>query len=102
MGRNTWVRGNECPRLYAALHVIEIPYFVQLVCIRTLNDGIDTSRRLESCNYLSRRVGRGRGGDNASVGQPSVGRQSFEQGDNLVEKIDDLFLRGIICIAIGI
>ena len=88
--------------MYAALHVIEIPYFVQLVCIRTLNDGTNTSRRLESCKYLSRCVGRGRGGDNASVGQPSVRRQGFEQGDDFVEEIDDLLLRGIIGIAVGI
>ena len=99
---DTWVCGDEHSRLYAALNVIKIPYFVQLVCICTLNDGTNTSRRFKSRKYLGRCVGCRRGGNNASVSQPSVRRQSFEEGDDFIEEIDDLLLRGIVGITVGV
>lgn len=43
-GGLAWIGGDECSRLHAALDVVKIPNFVQLIGVLALNNSSDTSR----------------------------------------------------------
>ena len=68
----TGIGGDEGSCLHAALDVVKIPDFVQLIRILALNDSRDTARGFQ-CRQNSRRgIGRCRRGHDTRVRQPGI------------------------------
>ena len=98
----TWGRRNEGASLHAALHVIEIPDLIELICVFALDNDIHTPRRLECRHDRGACVCSCRTRHDPGTRKPGIAGQSLEQIHRRGEVVYHLFLRDVVGVAAGV